>query len=140
MGKSDDGMAALVKKRFKICRDVIGVGDFVRGSVVVLRRPCTRPTRRVCKSGRRRLAAYLSMKEKGRTRLVYLAKERVAQAREWVREWKRLEKLLGEMSKANAEILRLLGRRDTVERRNNRRTMTETRPRRSNGCAQQRPK
>jgi len=120
MGRSDDGMVALVKKRFKIWRDVVGVGDFVRGSVVVLRRPCTRPTCRVCESGRRHPATYLSMKEKGRTRLVYLPKERVSHARAMVREWKRLEKLLLEMSKTNAEILRLLGKRDSAERRANR--------------------
>jgi len=39
MGKSDDGMVALVKKRFKIWRAVLGVGDFVRGAVGVLRSP-----------------------------------------------------------------------------------------------------
>ncbi len=117
MGKSESRMLVLAKRRFKIWREVVSVGDFVRGSVVVLRRPCTRANCRVCRSGRRHPATYLSMKEKGRTRLVYLTKERVAQARQWVLEWKRLEKLLGEMSKINAEILRLLGRRDTVERR-----------------------
>ena len=117
MGKSDDGMVALAKKRFTIWRDVVGVGDFVRGSVVVLRRPCTHPTCRVCQSGRRHPATYLSMKEKGRTRLIYLPKERVAHARAMVGEWKRLERLLLEMSKTNAQILRLLGKRDSAERR-----------------------
>ena len=113
MGKLDDGMLALVKKRFKIWRDVVGVGDFVRGSVVVLRRPCTYAN---CRDP----ATYLSMKEKGRTRLIYLPKERVAHARKMVAEWKRLAKLLLEMSKTNAEILRLLGKRDSAERRANR--------------------
>ena len=117
MAESGRRMLVLAKRRFKIWREVVTVGDFVRGSVVVLRRPCTRATCRVCRSGKRHPATYLSMKEKGRTRLVYLTKERVAQARQWVREWKRLEKLLQEMSTTNAEILRLLGRRDTAERR-----------------------
>ena len=120
MGKSDDGMVALVKKRFKIWREVVGVGEFVRGSVVVLRRPCTYANCRVCASGRRHPATYLSMKEKGRTRLVYLPKERVAHARAMVQEWKRLKELLLDMSKTNAEILRLLGKRDSAERRANR--------------------
>lgn len=117
MGKSESRMVVLVKKRFKIWRAVVTVGDFVRGSVVVLRRPCTYRNCRVCRSGKRHPATYLSMKEKGRTRLIYLTKERVPHARQWVREWKRLEKLLREMSKTNAEILRLLGRRDTAARR-----------------------
>ena len=117
MGRSEGRMVALAKRRFKIWRKVVTVGDFVRGSVVVLRRPCTRPNCRVCRSGKRHPATYLSMKEKGRTRLLYLTKERVAQARQWVLEWKHLERLLGEMSKTNAEILRLLCKRDTAERR-----------------------
>ena len=49
-------MVALVKKRLKIWREIAGVGDFVRGSVVLLRRPCTRPNCRVCRSGRRPLS------------------------------------------------------------------------------------
>lgn len=117
MAKSEKTMNALAKKRFQIWRDVVMIGDFVRGSVVVLRRPCTRDNCRLCREGKRHPATYLSMKEKGRTRLVYLTKERVPHARKMVREWKRLEKLLLEMSKTNAEILRLLGRRDTAERR-----------------------
>lgn len=62
MAKSDDQMAALVKRRFKIWREVVTGGDFVRGSVVVLRRPCTRPPCRVCASGKRHPATYFSMK------------------------------------------------------------------------------
>jgi hypothetical protein len=120
MGKSETRMDDLAKKRFKIWREVVTVGDFVRGSVVVLRRPCTRENCRLCREGKRHPATYLSMKEKGRTQLVYLSKKRVAQARQWVREWKRLAKLLQEMSKTNAEVLRLLGKRDSAERRRKR--------------------
>jgi len=42
MGQSEGRMVVLAKRRFKIWREVVTVGDFVRGSVVVLRRPCTR--------------------------------------------------------------------------------------------------
>jgi hypothetical protein len=117
MGKRPDPMVALVKKRFTLWRDVVKIGHVIRGSVTVLRRPCTHPTCRVCASGRRHPATYLSMKEKGRTRLIYLPQEHVADARAMVREWKRLENLLLEVSKTNAEILRLLGQRDSAKRR-----------------------
>ncbi len=110
-------MVALATKRFHIWRSVVTIGDFVRGSVVLLRRPCTRDNCLLCREGKRHPATYLSMKEKGRTRRVYLTKERVPQARKMVREWKRLEKLLREMSKTNAEMLRLLGKSDPAERR-----------------------
>ena len=117
MGKSPRPMDTLVKRRFQIWREVVNVGDFVRGSVVVLRRPCTRATCRRCREGQRHPATYLSMKEQGRTRLIYLPKSMVAQARAWVREWKRLERLLHDLSKTNAEVLRLLGKRESAKRR-----------------------
>ena len=104
-------MAELARKRFALWREVMGVGDFVRGSVVVLRRPCTYERCRVCREGKRHPATYLSLKEKGKTRLVYLPKRLVPEAKRWVGEWRRLDGLVVEMSRTNAEVLRLLARR-----------------------------
>lgn len=104
-------MQEIVKRRFALWRQAIQAGDFVRGSVVVLRRPCTRAGCRLCREGPRHPATYLSLKEKGRTRLIYLPKGLVAQARQWVQEWRRLEDLLRQMSRTNADMLRLLARR-----------------------------
>jgi hypothetical protein len=104
-------MTELVKQRFGLWRDVIRAGDFVRGSVVVLRRPCTYGNCRLCREGKRHPATYLSMKEKGRTRLIYLPKRLIPQVKGWVAQWRRLENLLHQMSQTNAQILRLLARR-----------------------------
>lgn len=105
-------MAEIVKRRFSLWRDVVKAGDFVRGSVTVLRRPCTYKGCRLCREGVRHPATYLSLKEKGRTRLIYLPKRLVAQAKAWVAEWRRLDELLREMSKTNASMLRLLAKRE----------------------------
>jgi len=113
-------MQDVVKRRFALWRQVIQAGDFVRGSVTVLRRPCTRAGCRLCREGKRHPATYLSLKEKGRTRLVYLPQELVAQAKAWVAEWKRLDDLLRQMSRTNAEMLRLLARRQGRTRRRSR--------------------
>ena len=104
-------MQEIVKQRFVLWREVVQAGDFVRGSVVLLRRPCTYKGCRLCREGQRHPATYLSLKEKGRTRLVYLPKGLISQAKAWVAEWRRLEGLLAEMSRANAQILRLLAHR-----------------------------
>ena len=101
----------IVKRRFALWRQVVQAGDFVRGSVVVLRRPCTYHGCRRCREGTRHPATYLSLKEKGRTRLVYLPKGLVAQAKGWVAEWRRLEELLAQMSRSSAQMLRLLAHR-----------------------------
>lgn len=106
-------MAEVVKRRFSLWRDVVKAGDFVRGSVTVLRRPCIRAGCRLCREGKRHPATYLSLKEKGRTRLIYLPKGLVSQAKAWVSEWRRLDELLRQMSKTNAEMLRLLAKRQS---------------------------
>jgi hypothetical protein len=105
-------MVELVKRRFLLWKDVVRAGEFVRGSVVVLRRPCTYAGCRLCRDGRRHPATYLSMKEKGRTKLLYLPRHIVPQAKRWVVEWRRLEELLHQMSQTNAQVLRLLGKRE----------------------------
>jgi hypothetical protein len=112
MGATDaQEMQEVVKQRFVLWRQVVQAGDFVRGSVVVLRRPCTYKGCRLCWEGQRHPATYLSLKEKGRTRLIYLPKGLTAQAKAWVAEWRRLEELLGQMSRTNARMLRLLAHR-----------------------------
>lgn len=104
-------MGELVKERFQLWREVVQAGDFIRGSVTVLRRPCVYPNCRRCQKGERHPATYLSLKERGKTKMIYLPKGWVAEARAWTKEWRRLEELLGRLSRANAEILRLLARR-----------------------------
>ena len=114
-------MPELVKKRFGLWRDVVRAGDFVRGSVVVLRRPCVRKTCGRCRSGEKHPATYLSVKVKGKTRLVYLPKGWVGQTKGWTAEWRRLGGLLGQMSRANVELRRLLPRRERERKRKERR-------------------
>lgn len=113
MKETGKTMTELVKKRFGLWRDVVRAGDFVRGSVVVLRRPCTYRRCRLCREGKKHPATYLSLKEKGRTTLVYLPKRLVGDAQRWVGEWRRLDELLKEMSRTNVEVLRLLAQRES---------------------------
>ena len=111
--RGSETMVELVRKRFLLWKEVVRAGDFVRGSVVVLRRPCTYAGCRRCQEGQRHPATYLSMKEKGRTTLIYLSRRVVPDAKRWVAEWRRIEGLVNQMSQTNAQVLRLLGKRDS---------------------------
>jgi hypothetical protein len=111
MKEAGGTITELVKRRFGLWREVVRAGDFVRGSVVMLRRPCTYRGCRLCREGKKHPATYLSLKEKGRTTLVYLPKRLVEEAKRWVGEWRRLDELLREMSRTNVEVLRLLAKR-----------------------------
>jgi hypothetical protein len=110
MPKSRSELAALYARRFQLWRDLVNQPDFVRGSVVELRRPCTRPHCPRCRAGDRHPATYLSFKQAGRTRLVYLPAAVQGQARAWVENYRGLMALIEEVCAVNREVLTVQGR------------------------------
>ena len=115
MPKSRSELAGLYARRFQLWRELVNQPDFVRGSVVELRRPCTRTHCPRCRSGERHPATYLSFKQAGRTRLVYLSAAVQGQAREWVENYRALMGLIEEICAVNREVLSTLGRAAATE-------------------------
>lgn len=62
----------------------------LEGSVVVLRRPCTRPGCRRCASGAKHPATYLSLRRAGKTELVYLPAALVREVSRGVSNYRRI--------------------------------------------------
>jgi hypothetical protein len=100
----------LFVRRLELWQKLIKMGNVARGSVVVLRRPCTREGCRRCAAGERHPATYLGYRREGKLRWLYLPAKLVPRAREWVGNYRAMEKLLGEVSGTNIEILRLWAR------------------------------
>ena len=94
-------------RRLELWQKLIRMGHLARGSVVVLRRPCTRKNCRRCASGERHPATYLGYRQGGKLHWLYLPAKLIPRAREWVGNYRALEKLLREVSQTNVEILRL---------------------------------
>ena len=115
MPKSRPELAALYARRFQLWRELVNQPDFVRGSVVELRRPCTRAHCPRCRAGERHPATYLSFKQAGRTRLLYLPAPVQGQAREWVENYRGLMALIAEVCVVNREVLSVLGRAAATE-------------------------
>jgi hypothetical protein len=101
----------LYAQRFQRWREMVNQVDLVRGSVVVLHRPCTRERCARCRSGERHPATYLSYKNQGRTRLIYLSAELQPTARQWVKNYRRLMEVIEQVCEINREILRASGGR-----------------------------
>ena len=110
MPASRSDLSSLYARRFQLWREVVNHPDFVRGSVVELHRPCTRPRCARCRSGERHPAIYLSFKQAGRTRLLYLSGAIQEQTREWVRNYRALIGLIEEICQVNREVLSVRGR------------------------------
>jgi hypothetical protein len=98
----------LYAQRFQLWRELVNQVDFVRGSVVVLHRPCTRERCPRCKSGERHPATYLSYKQNGRTRLIYLSAEVQGTARLWVKNYRQLVAVIEQIADVNRDVLRQL--------------------------------
>lgn len=96
----------LFVRRLELWQRLIRRGDIVRGTVTVLRRPCTRKNCRRCASGERHPATYLGCRAGGKLHWVYLPAKLIDRAREWVRNYRFLEKTLAEISATNVKILR----------------------------------
>src|SRR2546422_10859795 len=109
MLKSRPAMSGLHARRFQLWRELVNQPDFVRGSVVQLHRPCCRPECRRGRSGERHPATYLSFKQSGRTRLLYLPAAVQDQAREWVKNYHALMTLIEQICEVNRDILSALG-------------------------------
>ena len=99
----------LYAQRFSLWRELVNQVDFVRGSVVVLHRPCTREHCPRCRSGERHPATYLSYKQGGRTRLIYLSAGVQGTTRQWVKNYRELMAVVEQVAEVNRDILRHLG-------------------------------
>ena len=106
MTSTDPALKKLLSRRGKLWERLAPTRELIRGSVVILRRPCTYKGCRQCASGRRHAATYLGYRDGGKLRWVYLPKALVGQATRWVENYRSLEERLRAVSLMNVAILR----------------------------------
>ena len=80
--------------------------EFLRGSVVRMRRCCVRPACRKCASGERHPTWVLTVSRKGKTHTVYLGEKRVEAARRMVGSYRRLMEWVEEIGRINLLLLK----------------------------------
>ena len=78
----------------------------MRGTVVELATTCGHPTCRCVQGGEKHKKLYFSVSAKGKTKLIYLGKERAAVAKHYADNYKALAKLIDEMTLINMNLLR----------------------------------
>ena len=87
--------------------------EILRGSVVLMKRPCTYPRCRKCASGERHPTWVLTLHQKGKTQTVYLGKGRLAEARRMAENYRRVKALLEEVAQIDLLLFR---RKDTQKK------------------------
>lgn len=81
--------------------------DLLIGSVVTYQLKCSKHCQ--CNQGKGHTGFYLSTKQAGKTRNLYLPKDRVKQARQMSQRYARLKQILKDLSQVNYELLRATG-------------------------------
>jgi len=90
---TQQGKTAEMRRRVRKLQRALGtLGPVMRGSLVVI--------------GTRNKQPYFSLNKDKRTRLIYLGRKRVALAREYSRNYKRMLAIVEEMTILNMELLK----------------------------------
>jgi hypothetical protein len=95
----------LRQKRQLLRRRAAGIEEFVRGSVVLMKRPCTYDGCRKCAAGERHPTWVLTVSVQGKTRTVYLGAGRVDAARRMTENYRRLMALVEQAAEVNRVLL-----------------------------------
>ena len=83
------------KARDHALRHIAHVGPFLEGALCQFQRPgCAQP------------GWHLTFKQKGRTRTVYVPMSLVPEVKEWTRNYKRLKKLIREVTRHSLALVR----------------------------------
>lgn len=96
----------LAQKRKLLWKRVAEIEEFLRGSVVLMKRRCIFAGCRKCASGERHPTWVLTVNRKGKTQTVYVGKTRLAEAKRRVDNYRRLKGLLEEVAQVNLVLFR----------------------------------
>lgn len=94
----------LLKKRYKLYRQIPKITKSIRGSVVIMKRYCGKANCR-CLKGHKHKALYLSQRYKGRTRMIYIPRDMEEVVIKYIRNYKKAKNLLDKTSNINIELL-----------------------------------
>jgi hypothetical protein len=98
-------MSRLEKLRAAKLKQLAACKPFVAASLCEVERKCGKANCK-CARGEPHRAHVLTYKVKGKTKSVYVPKDRVEEVREWVNEHKRIRTLIREVSNASLEVLK----------------------------------
>lgn len=94
------------KKTQRILSRIHAIGPFIEASLTITKKRCSNPNCRCMTEGPIHKVALLTWKEKQKTRTLYVRIEDRKEVQRWVKEGKRLKRLIKAMSEAQRESLR----------------------------------
>ena len=101
-----EGLVKLNLRKFKLWKQLVYIGSFIRGSKVILKRPCIYKGCKKCKSGVRHPTTYYSISRKNKTTLIYLPKFIQNEVKQLIINYRKLLSIIDELSEINIEIIK----------------------------------
>jgi Family of unknown function (DUF6788) len=101
------GIPACRRKISALMKEVYQKTEMLQGSLVEKFVRCGKDNCRCANGTGHGPVYYLSFKEKGVTRLIYIRKNEVGKVRKQISKFKRYKKIGGEISRINRDILKL---------------------------------
>jgi hypothetical protein len=103
--KLSDRPAVLRHRRRSRLGRLARPGPFLAASLVRIARRCGNPRCR-CARGEKHVGLYLTLKEGGTTRTLYVPKDRLVEVQTWVKEYRRVRGLIREVSSLSWKLLK----------------------------------
>lgn len=98
--------AWITRKRDSLIKKLEGIGPFVDGSLVRIKRRCGNKNCKCYLKGEKHESYCLMYKVKGVTKAVYVPVDMEDEVREWNDQYKKLKKIIAEVSRTNKEIIK----------------------------------
>lgn len=89
-------------KRRQVVSRMPPLEQILRGSVVVVKRHCGKPSCR-CLKGHKHRALYVSQSQKGKPRLVYIPQRSETEVRQLIRNYRTMKALMEKVSRINLQ-------------------------------------
>lgn len=94
--------SVLLTKRRIAAKQMPSIQKILRGSIVVVKRVCGKPSCR-CLKGHKHRALYISQSQKGRPRLVYIPQHSEAEVRSLIQNHQKMKSVMEKISRLNLE-------------------------------------
>jgi len=96
----------LTRKRDGLIKKLSETGPFVDGSLARVKRRCGNKNCKCYLLGQKHESYYLMYKLKGVTKGVYIPVDLEDEVKEWNKEYKKLKKIIADISRTNKEIIK----------------------------------
>lgn len=110
-------IGVLKERRNAKMKELAQVGPVLQGSIATISVTCGNANCK-CARGEKHTSNILTKKANGKTKSVYLPVDMLEEAREWTRQYRRLKKLMKEISDYNEKILKAYVRTTRAKKRN----------------------